>query len=76
MQAKLYLPCTLIASSPSACNKRKKKKNQIPLAFTAKPTPPSKRSQELDTSDRSERQNSSSQDILLNYAIITVSALE
>lgn len=41
----------------------------------AKPTP-SKRSQEVDTSDRSERQNCSSQDILLNYAIITVSALE
>lgn len=74
MQAIHYLPCT-VYSFISQYLQQKKKFHQIPSGFVAKPTSP-KQEITTDTSDRSERQDCSSQSILLNYAIITVSALE
>lgn len=57
MQAIQYLPCTAYSFITQCLQQRKKKKSDS-LSLCGQATPPSKRSQKLDTSDRSERQSS------------------
>ena len=59
----------------SQCLQQQKTKSD-PFSFVPKPIAPTGRPEEADTSDRGENQKYSSKDILLNYAIIIVSALE